>query len=50
MDIKTLLKKLKLARRLVSWKYVEEVMETLQEIENDKLKSHKATQDKDTSK
>lgn len=50
MDIKTLLKKLKLARRLVSWKYVDEVMEALQEIENDKLKSHKSTQDKGTSK
>lgn len=50
MDIKTLLKKLKMARRLVSWKYVEEVVETLQEIENDKLKSHKNTQDKSSPK
>ena len=50
MDIKTLLKKLKLARRLVSWKSVEEVVEALQEIENDKLKSHKDPQDKDATK
>jgi|APGre2960657423_1045063.scaffolds.fasta_scaffold24363_6 hypothetical protein len=50
MDLKPLVKKLKLARRLVSWKHVEEVMQTLQEIEDDKLKSHKDKKDKDTSK
>lgn len=46
MNLKELVKKLRLARKLVSWKMVDEVKENLMEMLNDKAKSNQAAKDK----
>lgn len=46
MNLKELVKKLRLARKLVSWKMVDEVKENLMEMLNDKTKSNQAAKDK----
>lgn len=44
--IKQLVTKLKYARKIVSWKLVEEVVEILMEINNDKPNEHKSSETK----